>query len=241
MTMRLAPGYPAARTYLAGLYEPDVSQLFQRAIRVGMTVVDAGANIGYYTLLASHLVGTTGRVYSFEPDTYSFSYLIKNIEANGCLNASPVNKALSSRDGVAAFFHDPHGAESFLTIDETRHAYQVSVTSLDSFFRQLEWPPVHLVKLDIEGAEMEALAGMRELSQRNPDLELIMELNEAALLRFGSSIDGLISLLKDLGFTRGSLVEAGEKPFDIDYDFPRSRATYNVHLVKRPTRSSDAW
>jgi hypothetical protein len=66
-----------------GFYEKYETALFKRLVKKGMVVVDIGANIGYYTLLAAHLVGDKGKVFAFEPDPNNYDLLCKNIEVNG--------------------------------------------------------------------------------------------------------------------------------------------------------------
>src|SRR2546427_662133 len=86
MILRMPPGYRDARTVAVGLFQRDETRLFERLVRPAMTVVDVGAYVGYFTLLGSHLVGASGRVYAFEPDEEAFQYLRHNVEANGRRN-----------------------------------------------------------------------------------------------------------------------------------------------------------
>lgn len=69
-----------------GIYEPRETNLFKKIVRHGMTVIDLGANIGYYTLIASKLVGESGKVYAFEPEPDNFNILVKNININNLKN-----------------------------------------------------------------------------------------------------------------------------------------------------------
>src|SRR5216684_2183864 len=188
MTMRIPPGYPAARSFASGQYEPDVTRLFQRIIRTGMTVVDAGANVGYYSLLACESAGPTGRIYAFEPDPLNFSYLVQNLEANNCSTAQAAEVALSDSTRIGKFIRDAQGAEGFLTAESNpQAALEVSVDTLDRCLEKVGWPSVDLIKLDIEGSELSALEGMRQVNLRNPQLQLIMELNLSATARAGAS------------------------------------------------------
>jgi len=82
-----------AQLFMGGHYEKYETNLFKRVVSEGMTVVDLGANIGYYTLLAAKLVGRKGKVFAFEPGPDNFSLLLKNIEANGYDNVIPVQKS----------------------------------------------------------------------------------------------------------------------------------------------------
>jgi FkbM family methyltransferase len=234
MQLTAPPGYPAARSYPSGLYEPEVTAFFKSLITPGMTVVDIGANVGYYTLLAAHLSGPAGRVYAFEPDPLSYQYLSANIALNNCPSVTAVQSAVSNRAGGGRFVVDPDGVEGYLTEDDSRDvAIEVTNTSLDSFLEKEGWPDVGLIKLDVEGGEKRVLEGMRQVSARNPSLALIMELNGRALTRSGATVDEVQFLLIDLGFSVGYVVERGMKSFPIASGIPRSQATYDLVLRKQ--------
>jgi FkbM family methyltransferase len=235
LRMKVPAGYPVGRSYAAGAYEPELTRVFQGIVKDGMTVVDCGANLGYYTLLASSLVGPTGHTYAFEPDPKNYSYLVENVRSNSCPEVMTVLRAVSNFTGTGKFVQDPHGAEGFLTLAEDGGgAIEVSTISLDAFFEEKGWPPVQIVKMDVEGGERNALEGMRELSSRNPEMQLIMELNAPAATRAGDSVDAISSLLSHLGFVRGYVIEANHRPFLVSEKLPKTQATYNVLLVKVP-------
>ena len=87
-------------------YEQLLTKLFKKEMKQGMIVVDIGAHIGYFTLLAARLVGETGRVFAFEPDPDNYSLLIKNVSVNGHDNVIPVQKAVSNKTGQVRLFLD---------------------------------------------------------------------------------------------------------------------------------------
>ena len=78
----------------SGTYEPEETRLFRSKCRPGDTVIDVGANVGWYTVIASKLVGKKGRVIAFEPEPVNFAILKKNVLANGCENVILELKAL---------------------------------------------------------------------------------------------------------------------------------------------------
>jgi FkbM family methyltransferase len=198
-----------------------------------MTFVDAGANIGYYTLLTAKLTGTTGRIFAFEPDPTNYSYLVQNAQTNGFVNVRTVPKALSNRTGTGSFLPDSGGAEGFLSnATDGAALFAVPTITLDDFFGAEGWPIVQMIKFDIEGGETDALEGMRELSRRNPALQVIMELNTRAISRAGSTVNGVANLLRDLGFVSGLVIETG-RSFSIPREFPSTTATYNLLLLKK--------
>jgi protein-L-isoaspartate O-methyltransferase len=77
---------PSARAYRDGLFEPEVTALLRQELQEGWTVLDAGANTGYYTPTAARAVGATGRVLAFEPEPSNFAYLCRNLARNGLKN-----------------------------------------------------------------------------------------------------------------------------------------------------------
>jgi FkbM family methyltransferase len=224
--------YTGLRYIEAGLYERAVSQLFRNFIKPGMTVVDLGANIGYYTLLASNLSGKTGRVYSFEPDPGAYVYLRRNVESNRCTNVEAVKLAVGASISKGWFNSDPHLAEGYLTINPEHTSTLVDVVSLDEYFSSRGWPPVELVKMDVEGNEGPALAGMKLLAKRNREMRLVVEFSPKALRRSNTSPEELATVIQEIGYSQGYIIERRMKPFSIENGLPHSSATYNLLFVK---------
>ncbi|CEG11098.1 Methyltransferase FkbM (fragment) [groundwater metagenome] len=97
---------PVIALYDIGGYENAETQLFESRIKEGDVVLDIGANIGYYTLIAAKLVGVNGKVYAFEPDPTNFSFLKKSVEINNYKNVICEQKAVSNENGkVKLFLH----------------------------------------------------------------------------------------------------------------------------------------
>ena len=236
-SMVVLSGCAGARNLAAGLYETDVTNLFRAIVKEGMVVTDLGACIGYHTLLASRLVGPSGRVYAFEPNPRAYSYLLRNIEANGCGNVLAVQKAASDKTGAASLVRDPESYDRDWVSASSGNADRIGVETitLDAFFTQEGWPSVGLVKMDIEGSEKAALEGMRELSQRNPHMQVIMEFNLDTLRRAGATPNALFAVLLELGFHNGHIIEQGMKPFPVAQAveaLPKTGAIYNLLLLK---------
>ncbi|MDX3388383.1 FkbM family methyltransferase, partial [Streptomyces niveiscabiei] len=94
--------------YLFGAWEPHLTSFVSRRLRPGDTFIDVGANIGYYTVLASQLVGSTGRVVAVEPSPDFHEALAGNVRLNGCANVRTVNTAVSDTPGRLTFYlEDP--------------------------------------------------------------------------------------------------------------------------------------
>ena len=237
MKMIVPPGFSRRRTYQVGLYEFEVTGLVQSVVKEGMAIVDVGAFCGYYTLLTSHLVGASGKVYSFEPEPRNYGYLQRNMEANSCRNVVAVNQAVSNRNGDQSLaFHKEADQHWLLDASADIDRVTVPATTLDDFFAQQGQPPIDLVKMDIEGGEKAALEGMRTLSARNPNLQLIMEFSLANMRRSGETPEALSAILQELGFHEGYIIERGMKPFSVARSFPRTHATLDLLLKKEASR-----
>jgi FkbM family methyltransferase len=233
LTLWMPPGYRDTRTVVTGLFQQDETKLFERLVVPGTTVVDAGAYVGYFTVLSAALIGTRGRVYAFEPDSLAYDYLLRNITSNRCSNTIAINKAVSDRAGRLSMVRDPVGPESFVT---TRlpdgQAMVVEAVTMDSFFETQNWPAVDIVKMNIEGSELFALRGMRELSLRNRALQVVMEFNPMAMTRAGVRREDLSGTLSQLGFRRAHVVERGLKLIPRGELLPTGSTVYNILLTK---------
>jgi FkbM family methyltransferase len=185
-----------------GFYEKYETALFKRLVKKGMAVVDVGANVGYYTLLAAHLVGDEGKVFAFEPDPYNFDLLCKNIELNGFRNVIPVRKAVSSKSGKRKFFLDKNnlGGHSLSEANvRTGASITVEATSLDDYFKNTDYK-VDVIKMDVQGLEMEVLEGMTNMINRNDNLKIITEFWPMGIRNSGSSPMGFLNKLIECGF-----------------------------------------
>lgn len=225
-------GLPSARTYARGEYEVPVTQLVRRLTRPGMTLVDVGAFCGYYALLFSYLTGEGGAVYAFEPHPETFQYLIRNIRRNDRVNVTAVNIAITGTSGWGCLalhrWSDHHWVAS--GVGEPS-GIRVQTVAMDDFFRSRGWPRVDLIKLDVEGAEHTVLQGMREVSRRNPQLQMIMELDHSNLRRAGTTWADTAATLQELGFRTGRVIEQDLRSFSLAGPSPTS-TTCNI-LVTR--------
>lgn len=152
------------------IYEPVLTQLLETLLRPGDVFVDIGANEGYFSVLASSLVGA-GKVYSVEPQSRLIPVIKENLRLNACQNVSVFQLALSDREGGATLHLTPStntGAASFYRHWKVGgYSERVETTSLDMFFRANGLSKVRLVKVDCEGAEALVISGaIQTLAQR---------------------------------------------------------------------------
>jgi len=139
-----------------GSYEYEKQRQFQKAIKPGNVVYDVGANAGFYSLLASVLVGEQGHIYAFEPLPGNVRNLRKHLEINRVRNATVIEAAVSVSDGEASF--DPSADRTTAHLS-TAGGIRVRTVALDTLASRNEIRPPHLMKIDIEGAEHDCLLG----------------------------------------------------------------------------------
>jgi FkbM family methyltransferase len=152
-----------------GMYEISGTRFLQAVLRPGMTVVDVGANTGYYTLWASRLVGPLGRVYAFEPVPDLASTLRHNIELNGMRNITVRNEAVSASAGRATLHVSRAESNTGLSslvmsedVGQLSERLQVETIGLDDLASYLD-RPIDFIKIDVEGAEELVFRGAARL------------------------------------------------------------------------------
>jgi FkbM family methyltransferase len=147
-----------------GSYEYQKQTALQQELQEGDVVYDIGANVGFYSLLASVLIGDAGHVYSFEPAPENLQELRKHLEINHVRNCTVIGAAVDSADGEAIF--DPSGDRCTGRLAATG-SLRVRTVALDSLVSRKEIPPPNLMKIDIEGAELECLRGAANMIQES--------------------------------------------------------------------------
>jgi FkbM family methyltransferase len=160
---------------LPGGIEPDVQNLCRRLLSEGMTVVDVGANVGFLTRQFCRQVGPGGKVFAFEPDRFTFEYLEFNTRSFP--NKQLTLCALSDNHEPALLHLNPESGTGNSLFNKADSSESVSVPclSLDEFLDKAGNPAVDLVKIDVEGAELNVLRGMRQTMARLPGLQIIIE------------------------------------------------------------------
>jgi FkbM family methyltransferase len=140
-------------------WNPEEYAAFRSAVRPGDVVIEAGANVGAYTLLFAQWVGSSGRVFAFEPAPDARSWLERHLRLNGLSDrVEVIAAAIAARDGVARLGIDPLGGASSLFPRDAASGIQVRTTSIDMFCDERQVQP-NVIKIDVEGAELEALEG----------------------------------------------------------------------------------
>jgi FkbM family methyltransferase len=203
VTVFLQPDKWIEQLMWAGSYERELVKLFKRVLAPGMTVVDLGANIGYFSVLAAGLVGNTGQVHAFEPEARCFARLKKNLSAFPWAQAHSI--AVGDQAGTARFYYSQKGDEtgwgSLLSRKDNASAQEtpVPVTSLDAWTREQAVRHVDFIKIDVEGGEYRVLKGAEALLSRYRPI-IVAELNEVCLRRDRREPTDVLSILRRAGY-----------------------------------------
>ncbi len=179
------------------------TRIFRELITPGMVVIDVGANIGYFSLLASTLVGADGRVHAFEPDPVNCGLLRKNVRMNRASNIKVIEAALSNSDApVPLFLNSDNKGDHRIweTSGESRKKITVNATTLDRYLRETKTVPT-FIKIDVQGAEGQVLDGMKEILSKTTPTYLILEFWPEALRKCQTDPQRLIHQIADAGFT----------------------------------------
>jgi FkbM family methyltransferase len=161
---RMSIDWSRYRSFVYGTWEPKVVRAITDIVKPGMTVIDIGAHIGYYTLLFAKCVGPGGRVFAFEPFPGNFALLQRNINLNNLKNVQLMREAIFSRTQqmtISAPEDEPNPGSGSMHEEAGQRQYQVEAITLDDFCDRLALQP-DVVKMDIEGAEYDALLGARK-------------------------------------------------------------------------------
>ena len=177
------------------IWEPFETQLFLQMLKPGYVVLDIGANVGYYTLMFSQLVGANGRVIAFEPEPRNYNILVANVLINHCANVICERKAVSDTVGSQTLYLSPFNLGDHRLFPSPGRTEQQVETVVLNDIAQLQ--TLDFVKIDTQGSEPKILTGMTRLIQQNRErLGCLMEFCPGLLERSGSGLASLLNLLQ---------------------------------------------
>lgn len=225
-------------SFCMGSYEPVTQGVMDSLFKPGMAFVDAGANIGLYSIRASRAIGEKGWILAIEPHPAVHSVLKENIAVNRCKNVHTWEVALGETAGTARLYSAAEpGSHSLLGggSAEADQGHAVKILSLDKIVGD---HPVDLVKLDLEGSELLALKGMKEILRRKQKPILLVEFCSDWFAKSQTSPNGTLELLESYGYRIRAIDDQAKRgPFDLDDRMKRSLAVseFNYNLLCVPT------
>jgi FkbM family methyltransferase len=205
LRFELVPGDQLSRVvYLSGTYEPNTLRLLHAWLRPGAVFVDAGANVGVMSMAAAAWVGASGRVIALEPSTREFNRLTAHVRLNALSNVTPIQAAVAAATGPRTLRVATAATAGGNTLGKS-FAYPriaaereeiVEAITLDDLASQLDLPGIDVIKLDVEGSEVEALRGATVVLRRHRPT-LVIEVCATALEGSGASVEALEAILHD--------------------------------------------
>jgi len=164
-------------------------------------VIDVGANIGYFTLPFARRVGPQGRVIALEPEAVNFTRLSARLDKAGLAGRALLFEAAAAeRSGRERLAINPaHPGDHKLADETAAHSVEIDAHALDELIDAHPGPPVSLIKIDVQGAELRVVLGARDLIARDRPA-LLVEIDPAIAGSAGDAASELLAMLGDLGY-----------------------------------------
>lgn len=205
------------RHIYAGSFERKETRIVRKLLGPGMTFVDVGANVGYYTALAAQLVGPTGSVFAFEPSVYAFPRLSKMIETNRLTCARAIKCALAESAGERLLYGgvvDEEAADirtaTMVPHDSPRRAL-VGTETLDHMADELNIHHIDFLKIDVDGLEPMVLQGADGMITHGRISNIMLECAEYWFQRMNTSTAELLQHLRAKGYSNIVRVEGSSE------------------------------
>jgi FkbM family methyltransferase len=192
------------RQMYIGSFEVEETKWAKSLLHRGMTFVDVGANVGYYTALAAHRVGPKGRVIAFEPNPSAFEILRFWIEANSVSQAECFQMAMNNAPGKLTLYVPPesehHNNANLISGSQGATSVIIPAQTLDSTLETLAVDKVDLLKIDVEGYELHVVEGAERSIREGRIRAILAEFHPVTLSRAGTSPEALSRWLVERGF-----------------------------------------
>jgi len=213
------------RSIYLGTFEPQETRLVSAFLTPGMTVIDVGANVGYYTALAASRVGSEGRIFVIEPEARAFAQLAKMIATNH-LPARAFNIGLGEANGEAHLYQSPESRNNTPTMiahGGFAPTATVPIRKLDDCLDEWKVTHVDLLKIDVEGWEPRVFDGGSQALSSGRIGAILCEFNDPWLRTTGSSAQALWKQLTGFGF---------RPAHNVDFDRLSGKSVVNCLLVR---------
>jgi FkbM family methyltransferase len=195
--------------YTKYIFEPDSLDFLRDHLKPGDTVLDIGANIGYFSLFCAKLVSPSGWVIAFEPGQYAFDLLTKNKQLNKLNNLAIYPAGLGEKDEMVQFNSGKPGMEVYNSLGDIVHRsadpnqfkkISVQLFQGSKWLKNEQIEHIDLVKLDVEGGEYTVLKGLLEMFQSQKISRLLIEITYEMSQAFGYQPSDIILMLSNCGY-----------------------------------------
>jgi FkbM family methyltransferase len=213
-------------------HEPLTSKIFKSLLKPGDVVIDVGANIGHYTLLAAAVVGPLGRIHAVECSPETLAMLSNNVSKNKLQNVLIYPFAAASERGtltlnitaIGLSWFNPHS--NWPSVPGSGTSVEVQAVPLDEIIPS----PVNLIKIDAEGVDLDVLKGTKRILANSPNVSIIVEWAPPLLAETGKDPLELVRWLEDAGFSKISVIdEKNKKQYSLDEAIEMVRAQSLPH------------
>jgi FkbM family methyltransferase len=239
-------------TFLRGgmSYEPDVTRIVKKILEPGDVFIDVGANVGYFTVLGSALVGSEGKVYSFEPDPKNIARIKFHCENNRADNVEIIARPASDSVADVNFWFNKSSSggnalwnpgEYFGDPQFNDGCSVMKSTTLSDEFASKGLKDVKLVKIDTEGAEHAILRGARDWLRHQRIPYIIAELNTFGMQKLGTSFNAFTEFMYANGYLAFLLYFDGRSPQFVCPGMEVSTAVISNLLFTTPEGFSKIW
>ena len=218
LPMIINPKMYFSKVYNGYVFESGTIYFIKDYLRSGQTVLDVGANVGYFALLFSQIVGKTGQVIAFEPGDFSFNLLKQNKDLNQYHWLKIYQAALGEKDKIVDFNSGEPGMDVYNSLGDICHPsadtskfkkIQIQQFKGDNWFEQHNINSIDLMKIDVEGGEYGVIKGMLKMFENQKISVLLIEITYEMSETFGYRPSDIILLLKDFGYQWFYLQPAG--------------------------------
>lgn len=184
-----------------GERDPEMCRFIERHVPAGGTFVDAGANIGAYSLAAARKIGPSGRLLAFEAHPRTHGFLRANLDMNGFSGARTFQVALGAEEGrIALDFHDANPGETHVAAASAdRGPPAIRMRRLDDVLREEGIGAIDYLKIDVEGFELPVLQGAMGILAASPRVAVQTEMEERHAARYGHGLEDIVRVMARLG------------------------------------------
>ena len=187
-------------------YEDNVKKIFLSKINEGDTVIDVGANIGFFSLLAAMKIGSKGKIFAIEPMEQANTWLKKNFKLNDFKNDEVLEVAIGDKQGTMKMYKKTELSEMIvldpaISKKDLIICGEINIETIDNIISKKKIEKVNLLKIDVEGFEYEVLLGCKESFKANKIENIICEIHTKYLKNRGIEEQNIYSFLKESNFS----------------------------------------